>query len=37
VLTHGEDEARAALASAISARYGLSVERPQLADVITIE
>lgn len=37
VLTHGEDDARAALASAISARYGITAERPQLADVVTLD
>jgi len=37
VLTHGEDAARAALAAAIAARYGIQAEQPQLADVITLE
>jgi metallo-beta-lactamase family protein len=37
VLTHGEDEARAALAAAILERYGIEAERPQLGDVIALE
>lgn len=37
VLTHGEDEARAALAAAILERYGIEAERPQLGDVIALD
>ncbi len=37
VLTHGEDEARTALAAAISKRYGIGAERPQLSDTIVID
>jgi predicted metal-dependent RNase len=37
VLTHGEDDARAALAGAIAARYGISAERPQLSDIIVLD
>ena len=37
VLTHGEDEARSALAAAIAQRYGIQAERPQLDDVIVLE
>jgi metallo-beta-lactamase family protein len=37
VLTHGEDEARAALAAAILERYGIEAERPRLGDVVVIE
>jgi len=37
VLTHGEDEARAALAAAILERYGIEAERPQLSDVVVLE
>jgi metallo-beta-lactamase family protein len=36
VLTHGEDEARAALAAGIRERYGIEAERPALADVVTL-
>ena len=37
VLTHGEDDARAALAGVIAARYGISAERPQLSDIIVLD
>jgi metallo-beta-lactamase family protein len=37
VLTHGEDEARAALGAAIAERYGIVVDRPRLDDVIALE
>lgn len=37
VLTHGEDEARAALAAAIAERYGIEPECPQLGDVVVLE
>lgn len=37
VLTHGEDEARAALAAAILERYGIQAERPRLEDVIVLD
>jgi metallo-beta-lactamase family protein len=36
VLTHGEDEAREALAEAIRARYGISAERPGPGDVVEL-
>lgn len=37
VLTHGEDDARAALADAIAERYSIITERPQLDDIIVLE
>jgi metallo-beta-lactamase family protein len=37
VLTHGDDEARSALAQAIGERFGLSAECPGIDDVITVE
>ena len=37
VLTHGEDEARSALAAAIAQRYGIQAERPQLDDVVVLD
>jgi metallo-beta-lactamase family protein len=37
VLTHGEDEAREALADAIQERYGIQASRPQLEDVIALD
>lgn len=37
VLTHGEDEAREALAAAIAQRYGIEAERPRREDVVVLE
>ncbi|MEM7227207.1 MAG: MBL fold metallo-hydrolase [Planctomycetota bacterium] len=36
VLTHGEDEARTALAARIADMYGIQCDRPDLGDVITL-
>lgn len=37
VLTHGEDPARAGLAAAVHARYGISAETPVAGAVLTLD
>ena len=37
VLTHGDDNAREALAAAVKERFGISAECPQLDDILTVD